>query len=154
AVELLESLGAPAHKIASFELVELPLIEHVARRGKPMVLSTGMATLAEIESALAACRSAGNDRLALLRCVACYPAEPAWMGLRALPLLSALGVVIGLSDHTRDSTAVVAAIALGAKIVEKHFTLSRALGGPDSFFSLEPDELAAMVRAVRDAEAA
>jgi N-acetylneuraminate synthase len=154
AVELLESLGAPAHKIASFELVDLPLVEQVARRGKPVILSTGMAKLSEIEAALAACRSTGNDQLALLRCVSCYPAEPAAMGLRSLPVLAALGAVVGLSDHTRDHTAAIAAVALGAKLVEKHFTLSRALGGPDAFFSLEPDELGALVRAIRDAEAA
>ena len=154
AVEFLESLGAVAHKIASFELTDLPLVEHVARRGRPMILSTGMASLGEIEEAVAACRGAGNDQLALLRCVSAYPAEPSAMALSSLVALASFGTVVGLSDHTRDATAAIAAVALGAKIIEKHFILDRSIGGPDAFFSLAPDEFAFLVRSVRDAESA
>lgn len=154
AVEFLEEMGAVAHKIASFELTDLPLVEHVARRGRPMILSTGMASLGEIEQAVAACRSAGNDQLALLRCVSAYPAEPSAMALSSLVALASFGTVVGLSDHTRDATAAITAVALGAKIVEKHFILDRSVGGPDAFFSLDPDEFAFLVRSVRDAESA
>ena len=154
AVEYLEDLGVLLHKIASFELTDLPLVEHVARRGKPMILSTGMATLGEIEAAVQTCRAVGNEQLALLRCVSAYPAEPAAMGLASYSALASFGAVIGLSDHTRDATAAIASVALGAKIIEKHFIVDRAIGGPDSFFSLDPDEFAFLVRSVRDAEAA
>ena len=154
AVEFLESLGVVAHKVASFELTDMPLVEHIARTGKPVILSTGMATLGEIEMALATCREAGNEKLALLRCVSSYPARPESMDLASLATLRTLGTVVGLSDHTRDSTVAVAATALGAKIIEKHFILDRSVGGPDSFFSLEPEEFRAMVSAVRDAEKA
>jgi pseudaminic acid synthase len=138
AVALLEELRVPCYKIASFELVDLPLIEHTARMGKPMILSTGMASFDEIEAAVRACRSAGNDRIALLRCVSSYPAKPDAMHLPSIEKLKSFGVVVGLSDHTRDSTVAIASVALGARIVEKHFTLDRSAGGPDSFFSLEP----------------
>jgi N-acetylneuraminate synthase len=154
ATELLEELDVPVHKIASFEIVDLPLVQHVARRGKPMIISTGMASLADIEAAVQACRSVGNDALALLRCVSAYPAQPASMHLRNLEVLRGLGTVVGLSDHTRDATAAVAAVALGARIVEKHFIVDRSLGGPDAFFSLEPEEFRTMVRAIRATEAA
>jgi N-acetylneuraminate synthase len=152
AVELLESLGVSAHKIASFELVDLPLVEYVARCGKPMILSTGMASLAEIEAAVATCRAAGNDRLALLRCVSAYPARPETMNLQSLRILEGFGTILGLSDHTRDHTVAIASVALGAKIIEKHFILDRSVGGPDAFFSLEPAELEGLIKAVRDAE--
>lgn len=154
AVEYLEQLGAVVHKIASFELTDLPLVEHVARRGRPMILSTGMASLGEIEAAVATCRAVGNDQLALLRCVSAYPARPESMGLASLVTLASFGTVVGLSDHTREATAAVAAVALGAKIVEKHFILDRSIGGPDAFFSLDPEEFTLMVRSVRDAERA
>lgn len=154
AVQYLEALGVPCHKIASFELNDLPLVEHVARTGKPMILSTGMASLGDIEAALAVCRGAGNDRLALLRCVSSYPARPEAMDLASYAVLAGFGAVVGLSDHTRDHTVAVASVALGAKLIEKHFILRRDVGGPDAFFSLEPDEFAAMARAVRDAERA
>ena len=154
AVEFLEQLGVPAHKIASFELVDLTLVEHVARRGKPMILSTGMASLGEIEAAVATCRSAGNDRLALLRCVSSYPARPEAMNLQSFATLKSFGTIVGLSDHTRDSTVAVASVALGAKIIEKHFILDRSVGGPDAFFSLEPDDLASLIQSVRAAEKA
>ena len=154
AVTFLEKLGVPCHKVASFELNDLPLVETVARTGKPMILSTGMASLADIEAALATCRDAGNDDLALLRCVSCYPARPETMDLRSFEILRGLGVVLGLSDHTRDTTVAIASVALGAKIIEKHFIVDRSLGGPDAFFSLEPSELKELVRAVRSTEAA
>jgi pseudaminic acid synthase len=154
AVELLESLDVPAHKIASFELTDLPLVEYVARTGRPMILSTGMASLAEIEAAVRTCREAGNDKLALLRCVSCYPAEPESMALASFEILRGFGTVLGLSDHTRDATATIASVALGAKVIEKHFILDRNLGGPDAFFSLEPQEFRTMVDAVRACEKA
>jgi len=150
----LEDLGVPAHKVASFELCDLPLIERLARTGKPLLLSTGMATLGDIESALTTCRRAGNEQLALLRCVSCYPAAPESMALASFGLMEHLGVVVGLSDHTRDAIVAVASVALGAKIIEKHFILDRGVGGPDAFFSLLPDEFRAMALAVRTAEKA
>jgi N-acetylneuraminate synthase len=150
----LETLGVAVHKVASFELTDLVLVEHIARTGKPMILSTGMATLGEIEAALRVCRDAGNENLALLRCVSSYPARPEGMDLHSFEVLRNLDVVVGLSDHTRDHTVAIASVALGAKIIEKHFILDRSVGGPDAFFSLEPDEFAAMARVVRDTEVA
>ncbi len=152
AVDFLMAHGVDAMKVASFELVDLPLVEYVARQRKPIILSTGMATLEEIERAVRACRAAGNHDIALLRCVSTYPAKPEDMQLESLRALEALGVAIGLSDHTRDDVAATTAVALGARIIEKHFILDRAIGGPDAFFSLEPSELAALVRAVRATE--
>jgi N-acetylneuraminate synthase len=146
AVELLESLDAPAYKIASAEIVDLPLIELCARTGKPLVISTGMATVAEIHAAVATARAAGNDQLIVLGCTASYPAPPQDSNLRGIPLLAeAFDVVPGLSDHTMGIGVPVAAVALGACAIEKHVTLSRADGGVDSDFSLEPAELAALV---------
>jgi pseudaminic acid synthase len=154
AVEYLEELGVAAHKIASFEIVDLPLVETVARRGKPMILSTGMASLGEIEAAVRTCRGAGNDKLALLRCVSSYPARPEHMNLQSFAALKSFGTIVGLSDHTRDHTVAIASVALGARIIEKHFILDRSMGGPDAFFSLEPDELKGLVDAVRATERA
>ena len=154
AVEFLEQLGVVAHKIASFELVDLPLVETVAARGKPLIISTGMATLGEIESAVRVCRDVGNDDIALLRCVSCYPASPESMNLVSIAALRAFGTIVGLSDHTRSPVVAIAATALGAKVIEKHFIVDRAVGGPDSFFSLEPAEFREMVDAVRVAESA
>jgi len=154
AVSFLEKLGAPAHKVASFELNDLPLVQTIARTGKPIILSTGMASLADIDAAVTVCREANNDKLALLRCVSSYPARPETLDLASYTVLRAFGAVVGLSDHTRDATVAIASVALGAKIIEKHFILDRKIGGPDSFFSLEPGEFAAMVKAVRDAEKA
>jgi pseudaminic acid synthase len=154
AVEFLERLNVPAHKVASFELTDLTLVERVARTGRPIILSTGMATLSEIDAAVRVCRGAGNESIALLRCVSCYPALPESMALRSLDVLRGFGVVLGLSDHTRDATAAIASVALGAKVIEKHFILDRKLGGPDAFFSLEPSEFRAMVDAVRATEKA
>ena len=146
AVELLESLDAPAYKIASSEIVDLPLIELCARTGKPLVISTGMANVAEIDAAVRTARSVGNDQLIVLGCTASYPASPTESNLRGLPLLAGLtGTLVGLSDHTPGLGAPVAAVALGAVAIEKHVTLARSDGGVDSEFSLEPTELAALV---------
>lgn len=155
AVDFLEAMNVPAHKIASFELVDLPLIEKVARTGKPIIMSTGMGTLAEIHDAVETIRKAGNQQLALLKCTSSYPAPPEEMNLRTIPHLgAAFGVPAGLSDHTMGHTVAVAAVALGACIVEKHFTLTRAVKGPDSEFSMEPAEFRAMVDAIRMTEKA
>ncbi len=155
AVELLERLEVPAYKIASFELVHLPLIRRVALTGKPMILSTGMGNRQEISEAVAAARDAGCEQLALLRCNSAYPAPLQEMHLRTIPDMAAqYDVPVGLSDHTLGFTAATAAIALGACIIEKHVTLSRDERGPDSAFSMEPQELEAMVHAVRETEAA
>jgi pseudaminic acid synthase len=155
AVDFLETMNVPAHKIASFEIVDIPLIEKAAQTGKPLILSTGMASLEEIHEAVEAARGAGARELALLKCTSAYPAPPGEMNLRTLPHLAAtFGVPVGLSDHTIGIAAPVAAVALGAAIVEKHFTFSRAVPGPDSAFSLEPQEFKAMVEAIRATEKA
>ncbi|MEO3793850.1 pseudaminic acid synthase [Nonomuraea sp. B10E15] len=146
AVELLEKLGTPAYKIASSEIVDLPLIRLAASTGKPLIISTGMASAGEIEAAVTAAREAGCEQLAVLSCTASYPASPAESNLRALPLLAALtGAVVGVSDHTPGLGAALAAVALGACLIEKHVTTSRAEGGVDAAFSLEPGELLALV---------
>lgn len=153
AVDFVENLGVPVHKVASFELVDLPLIEKMAQTGKPMIMATGMATLGEIEEAVGSARGAGCDQLALLWCNSAYPAPPNEMNLRVIPhLRETFGVPVGLSDHTLGTTAATVAVSLGAAIIEKHFTLSRANGGPDAAFSLEPHEFALMVSQVREAE--
>ncbi|ASY72499.1 hypothetical protein N181_31045 [Sinorhizobium fredii USDA 205] len=152
AVELLESLGTPAYKIASFEIVDLPLIASVARRGKPMIISTGMANLAEIQAAVATARQNGASDVALLHCTSAYPAPFSEARLRTIPhLAEAFQVVGGLSDHTPGTATAVASVVLGARVIEKHFTLLRADGGPDSAFSLEPDELKRLVSDCRSA---
>lgn len=146
AVDLLEGLDAPAYKIASAEIVDLPLIDLCARTGKPLIISTGMANVAEIHAAVATARAAGNDQLVVLACTASYPASPADSNLRGIPLIAdTFDVVPGLSDHTMGIGVPVAAVALGARVIEKHVTLSRADGGVDSDFSLEPAELTALV---------
>ena len=155
AVDFLEEMGVPVHKVASFEIVDIPLIEKMARTGKPLIISTGMATLGEIEEAVQAARRAGATQIVLLKCTSAYPAPPEEMNLRTIPhLAEAFGVPVGLSDHTLGIAVPVAAVALGACIVEKHFTLSRDIPGPDSAFSLEPHELKAMVEAIRTVEKA
>ncbi len=155
AVDFLEQMGVPAHKLASFEFVDIALIRKMASTGKPILMSTGMATPEEIDEALRTARGAGAVDIALLKCTSAYPAPHEEMNLRTIPEMARrFGVPIGLSDHSMGIVAPVAAVALGACIVEKHFTLSRSVPGPDSSFSLEPHEFKAMVDAVRSAEKA
>lgn len=152
AVDLLESLNAPAYKIASFEAVDLPLIKYVAGTGKPMIISTGMADAEEIAEAIEAAREGGCKELAILHCVSGYPAPAEDYNLRTIPdMIARHGLVTGLSDHTLDNTTAVTSVALGASIIEKHFTLDRSGGGPDDSFSLEPQELVALCRDTKTA---
>lgn len=155
AVDFLEKLNVPVYKVASFELVDLPLLRKVASTGTPVIMSTGMATLAEIDEAVRTLRDSGCRQLVLLKCNSAYPAPPKDMNLATIPHLArAFNVPVGLSDHTLGVSVPAAAVALGACVVEKHFTLSRAEPGPDSAFSLEPAEFKEMVAAVRTAEQA
>lgn len=155
AVDLLESLNAPAYKIASFELVDLDLIRRCASTGKPIIISTGMASLIEISEGVAAAREAGAADIVVLKCTSAYPAPPEDMNLRTIPhLAQALDVHVGLSDHSMGVGAAVAAVALGAVFIEKHFTLARSEGGVDSTFSLEPAELQSLVTETRVAQLA
>jgi pseudaminic acid synthase len=152
AVDLLESLQAPAYKIASFEAIDLALIRRVARAGKPMIISTGMADADEISEAVAAAREGGCEQLAILHCVSGYPAPAADYNLHTIPdMMRRFGLVTGLSDHTLGNTTAIASIALGASIIEKHFTMDRSSGGPDASFSLEPPELEVLSRDVNTA---
>ena len=152
AVDLLEDLNAPAYKIASFEAVDLPLIRYVASTGKPMIISTGMADEEEIREAIEAAREGGCEQVAILHCVSGYPAPAEDYNLRTIPdLIERFGLVTGLSDHTLDNTTAIASVALGASIIEKHFTLDRNAGGLDDSFSLEPAELTALCRDARTA---
>jgi N-acetylneuraminate synthase len=155
AVDFLEEMGVPAHKIASFELVDLQLVQKMARTKKPLIMSTGMASLEEIGEAVQTAREAGATQIALLKCTSAYPAPPEQMNLRTIPELARrFDVPVGLSDHTLGTAVPIAAVALGACIVEKHLTLSRSTPGPDSAFSLEPQEFKEMVSAIRTAEKA
>lgn len=155
AVDFLEEINVPAHKIASFEIVDLLLLRRIAQTKKPIIMSTGMATLAEIDEAVSAINEAGGNQIALLKCTSAYPAPAEEMNLRTIPhLAEAFNLPVGLSDHTLGIAVPVAAVALGACIVEKHFTLSRSISGPDSAFSLEPDEFKAMAEAIRVTEKA
>lgn len=152
AVDLLEDLNAPAYKIASFEAIDLPLIRYVASTRKPMIISTGMADVEEIEEAVDAACAGGCSELAILHCVSGYPAPAADYNLRTIPdMIRRFRLVLGLSDHTLGNTTAIASVALGASIIEKHFTLDRSGGGPDDSFSLEPDELADLCRGARTA---
>jgi N-acetylneuraminate synthase len=155
AVDFLEAMNVPVHKVASFELVDIGLIEKMARTGKPLMMSTGMATQDEISEAVDTAQNAGATQIALLKCTSAYPAPPEEANLLTIPEMARrFGCPVGLSDHTMGIALPVAAVALGASIIEKHLCLSRADGGPDSAFSLEPDEFKAMVDAVRTAEKA
>ncbi len=155
AVDFLEKMNVPVHKVASFEIVDISLIEKMARTGKPLIISTGMATDSEIEEAIEAAQNAGAKQIALLKCTSAYPALPEEMNLKAIPYLSKkFNLPIGLSDHTMDFEIASIAVALGACIVEKHFTLSRSIPGPDSAFSLEPEEFKSLVCAIRTTEKA
>ncbi|PHK28507.1 N-acetylneuraminate synthase, partial [Nostoc linckia z16] len=155
AVDLLEDLDAPAYKIASFEITDIPLIEYVASKGKPVIISTGIARQEDIELALDACRRQGNEQVALLKCTSSYPApiEEANM-VMVDDMAKRYGVLTGLSDHTMGNTVPVVATCFGAKIIEKHFITDRSVGGPDASFSLNEEEFTAMVKAVREAELA
>jgi pseudaminic acid synthase len=155
AVDFLEGMDMPAYKVASCEVVDLPLIQKISGTGKPLIISTGMATIDEIEEAVKTARDAGANQIALLKCTSAYPAAPEEMNLRTIPELARrFEVPVGISDHSMEIAIPIAAVALGACIIEKHLTLSRSLTGPDSSFSLEPHEFKAMVNAVRVAEKA
>lgn len=155
AIDFLEALDPPAHKVASFEIVDRALIARVAQTGRPMIMSTGMATLAEIDAAVRVARANGAGGIVLLRCNSGYPASPAEMDLRAIPhMADTWDVPVGLSDHTLGIAASVAAVALGACVLEKHLTLTRSEPGPDNAFSLEPAEFRRLIEAVRETEAA
>ncbi len=154
-VDVLEEIGVPAYKIASGEITNFPLLEHIARKGRPIILSTGMSTIEEIDEALSAMRFAGGKEIVLLHCITSYPAKMEEANLRAMIFLkSAFGLPTGLSDHTQGITASIAASALGACVIEKHFTLDRSLPGPDHKASLEPAALKDLVNSVRDVEKA
>lgn len=155
AVDLLEELEVPMHKIASFELIDLPLIKYMAKTGKSLILSTGMATFSEIKEAVDTARKAGAQDITLLKCVSSYPAIPEEMNLRTIPdMKKRFGCPVGLSDHTLGTGVSLASVCLGARIIEKHFTLSRSIKTVDSFFSIEPKELKELVKNVRIAEEA
>jgi pseudaminic acid synthase len=155
AVDFLEKMNVPAYKIASFEIVDIPLIEYTASKGKPIIISTGIATEEEIKDAVEACRRSGNDQIALLKCTSEYPAKIEDANLKMIPLLASnFNVTAGLSDHTLSTTVPIAAAAMGARIIEKHFILDKKIGGPDSSFSLEPFEFKKMVDEIRQVEKA
>ena len=152
AVDFLETLNIPTYKIASFELIDLPLVRYVASKGKPMIMSTGMSTVEEIDRAVQAATESGAPKVSILRCNSTYPASSSEMDLAAIPaMIKRWGIPVGLSDHTMSSVTAIGAVALGATILEKHITMRRSDGGPDGAFSLEPHEFAALVRDVREA---
>lgn len=155
AVDFLEKLNNPIYKIASFEILDIPLIEYVASKGKPMILSTGIAELEDINLAVETCRKAGNEDITLLKCTSSYPAPIEEANLATLPnLKETFGVNVGLSDHSIGITLPIVAVTLGAKVIEKHFILDKAIGGPDAAFSLDFNEFSAMAKAIREAEIA
>jgi pseudaminic acid synthase len=153
AVDFLESIDVPAYKIASFEITDIPLIEYVASKGKPVIISTGIANKQDIQEALAACHRMNNKDIILLKCTSAYPAPLEEANLLSIPdIVKTFDVIAGFSDHTLGTTAPIAAVALGAKVIEKHFILDRSIGGPDSSFSLDTKQFTQMVQAVRDTE--
>lgn len=155
AVDFLEEMNVPAYKVASFEITDIPLIEYIASKGKSVIISTGIATLSDIEEAVNTCKKMNNYQIALLKCTSAYPAPLEEVNLKTIPnLADTFKTVVGLSDHTTGISIPIASVALGAKIIEKHFILDRKMGGPDATFSLEPDEFKAMVKAVREVEKA
>lgn len=155
AVDFLETFNVPAYKIASPEITDIPLIEYIASKGKPVIISTGIAEIENINEAIDACKGVGNNKIILLKCVSVYPTPNEDVNLLTLCDMSTrFNVLTGLSDHTAGITVPIAAVALGARVIEKHFTLDRQLGGVDAAFSLEPDEFSAMVKSIREAELA
>lgn len=154
-VDFLDDVDVPAYKIASFEITDIPLIEYVASKGKPIIISTGIASFEDIELAVKTCLDAGNDEIALLKCTSSYPAPLEEINLNTIPdIKEKFNVVVGLSDHTLGGEVSTAAIALGSNIIEKHFILDRTMGGPDSEFSMEPNEFKQMVDSIRNVEKA
>ncbi|MEQ8553618.1 MAG: pseudaminic acid synthase [Cyclobacteriaceae bacterium] len=154
-VDFLESIGVSMYKIASLEITDIPLIRHIASKNKPIIISTGVADLSDIQLAINTCRNEGNNDITLLKCTSEYPAPIELANLRTIPnMAETFGVSVGLSDHTPGATVPIAAVALGATVIEKHFILDRSLGGPDSTFSMEPREFADMVKGVREADMA
>jgi pseudaminic acid synthase len=154
-VDFLEDINVPAYKIASFEITDIPLIKYVASKGKPVIMSTGIATLEDIEEAVNTCKKVGNEQIALLKCTSAYPAKIEDANLVTIPdMARRFKTVVGLSDHTMSNNTSIAAVALGAKIIEKHFILDRSLDGLDAKFSMEPEEFKAMVESIREAEKA
>lgn len=155
AVDFLETLQVPAYKVASFEINDIPLIQKIAATGKPVILSTGIAYLEDIDLAVRTCRNEGNHHIALLKCISAYPAPFANMNLNHIPAIKQMfGCIVGLSDHTLGDETAVAGVALGAKIIEKHLALNRNDGGPDAAFSMNPKEFAQMIRKIRNVESA
>lgn len=155
AVDFLENMHVPCFKVSSFEITDIPLIEYIASKGKPVIISTGIATLADIEEAINACKKKDNCQIILLKCTSAYPAPFEDIHLRTIPVLKEVfQTIVGLSDHTLGISVPIAAVALGAKIIEKHFILDQKLGGPDAGFSLEPGEFKEMVQSIRNVEKA
>ena len=153
AIDFLEELETPIYKIASFEITDIPLIEYAASKGKPMIISTGIAEIKDIELAIETCKKAGNNDITILKCTSAYPADPIDANLLTIPdIKSRFGVKAGLSDHTMGIEGPVVAVALGATVIEKHFILDKSIGGPDAHFSLDEKEFTEMVKAVRTAE--
>lgn len=154
-VDFLEEMDVPAYKIASYEITDIPLIEYVAKKRKPIIISTGIASLEDIELAIETCKNAGNDKIAILKCTSSYPAPLDEINLKTIPdMKKRFGTLVGLSDHTMGSEVAIAGVALGAKIIEKHFILDRNMEGPDSEFSMEPHEFKSMVASIRNVEKA
>jgi pseudaminic acid synthase len=155
AVDFLESLNVPLYKVASFEITDIPLIEYIASKGKPIIISTGISRLSDIDDALNACKKMGNEQIAILKCTSAYPAPLEEVNLLTIPdMKTKFNVTVGLSDHTLGTSVSIASVALGAKIIEKHFIIDRKIGGPDSGFSMEPQEFKNMVNSIREVEKA